>query len=373
MKITTGTIVRTIMIVIVVINFILKAIGKPVIDIEEGTVAAYVEVFIEVAMVLVGFWKNNSFSEAAIKADEFLKSLKSGETGAGSMTFDKFVSTYNGKGTDYDGAYGVQCVDLIKLYLDKVFGIKAGSWGNAKYYWLNFEKISELKNSFTKISNTASFVPQKGDIMVWNGKVGSGCGHVAICTGKGTTSYFYSYDQNWNGKKMHKVKHGYDNVYGVLRPKEQGTVAPDSVSAGAYVPSVKWQNGSTTEKVYARSDFKEEIGSLSPREVAKCFGKKGNAYCVQYDLDGTSKHKVGFVKYAGGVKSAPTGGKNYKNGSTTETVYTDTAKKGKAGSLDVKEACLCPTKTDGMFLVIYKVNGTSAYKCGFVDYDGGVE
>lgn len=293
------------------------------------------------------------------------------------MNYSEFVAAYNGKATDYDGVYGAQCVDLIKLYLDKVFGIKAGSWGDAMYYWLDYPKHTELVKAFDRISNTASFIPKTGDIMVWNGKKGGGSGHVAICTGEGTTSYFYSYDQNWNGKEMHKVKHDYDDAYGVLRPKDQskvsGSTSSSGGSAGAYVPSVKWQNGSTTEKVYSRSDFKEEIGWLSPREVAKCFGKKGSAYCVQYDLDGTNKHKVGFVKYADGVTNAPTSGRNYKNGSTVETVYTDTAKKAKAGSLDVNEACLCPTKTDGMYLVIYKVNGTNAYKCGFTVYDGGVE
>ncbi|CCY68603.1 uncharacterized protein BN753_01988 [Clostridium sp. CAG:678] len=294
------------------------------------------------------------------------------------MTYDEFVKTYNGKATDYDGAYGAQCVDLIKAYLNKVFGIKPGSWGNAKYYWINFSKHSELTNNFTKIANTASFVPKKGDIMVWDGDKGNGAGHVAICTGDGTTSYFYSYDQNWNGKAMKKVKHDYRDVYGVLRPKDQSKITPSQTSSpnksvGAYVPSVKWQNGSTKEKVYARSDFKEEIGSLSPREVAKCFGKKGNAYCVEYSVDGTNYRKVGFVKYAGGVKNAPSSGRNYKNGSTVEAVYHDTAKKSKAGSIDKHEACLCPTKTNGMFLVIYKVNGTSAYKCGYATYDGGVE
>ena len=35
------------------------------------------------------------------------------------MTFDEFIKTYNGKKIDYDGVCGVQCVDLIKLYLDK--------------------------------------------------------------------------------------------------------------------------------------------------------------------------------------------------------------------------------------------------------------
>ena len=164
--------------------------------------------------------KGVSDSQQALTYD----SPKEDEEKGGLMTYDEFVKAYNGKATDYDGAYGAQCVDLIKLYLNKVFGIKAGSWGNAKYYWINFDKHSELTKNFTKIKNTASFVPQKGDIMVWDGNQGNGCGHVAICTGEGDTSKFYSYDQNWNGKAMHKVKHGYDNVYGVLRPKDQSKI-----------------------------------------------------------------------------------------------------------------------------------------------------
>ena len=39
------------------------------------------------------------------------------------MTYQEFVNKYNGVGTDYDGVAGVQCVDLIKLYLNKVFGL----------------------------------------------------------------------------------------------------------------------------------------------------------------------------------------------------------------------------------------------------------
>ena len=46
------------------------------------------------------------------------------------MTFDSFVERYIGKAVDYDGVAGVQCVDLVKLYLYKVFGIRAGAWGN---------------------------------------------------------------------------------------------------------------------------------------------------------------------------------------------------------------------------------------------------
>lgn len=142
------------------------------------------------------------------------------------MKFDEFVKKFLGKKMDYDKACGVQCVDLAKQYLYSVFGIKAGSWGNAKYYWLNFNSHSALTSNFTKIKNTPDFVPKKGDIVVWSGDISSknDCGHIAIATGEGNTSYFYSYDQNWGSKEMKKVKHSYKAVYGVLRPKDQSKI-----------------------------------------------------------------------------------------------------------------------------------------------------
>ena len=57
------------------------------------------------------------------------------------MNYDQFIKEYNGKSFDYDGVAGVQCVDLIKMYVDKVFGIKPGSWGNAKDYYENFNNL----------------------------------------------------------------------------------------------------------------------------------------------------------------------------------------------------------------------------------------
>ena len=79
MKISKGTIIRTIALAVVLINMVLKSLGKPVIDYDEGTVMYWLEIIIEIAVILVTFWKNNSFSEYAIKADEFLKQLKSEE------------------------------------------------------------------------------------------------------------------------------------------------------------------------------------------------------------------------------------------------------------------------------------------------------
>lgn len=79
MKISKGTIVRLIAVLFVIVNLILKALGKPIIEIDEGTILAVVDAIITIAIVVVAFWKNNSFSQAAIKADAFLKQLKGEE------------------------------------------------------------------------------------------------------------------------------------------------------------------------------------------------------------------------------------------------------------------------------------------------------
>lgn len=79
MNISKGTIVRTIMLVIVILNMILKHIGIDAINVSESEILSLVEVLIEVAVIAVSFWKNNSFTEKAIKADEFLKTLRESE------------------------------------------------------------------------------------------------------------------------------------------------------------------------------------------------------------------------------------------------------------------------------------------------------
>ena len=78
-KISKGTIVRTIMIIIVIVNMVLQHFGLDIINVEESQVLSLVEVLLELAIIIVGFWKNNSFTDKAIKADEFLKTLKEGK------------------------------------------------------------------------------------------------------------------------------------------------------------------------------------------------------------------------------------------------------------------------------------------------------
>lgn len=114
------------------------------------------------------------------------------------------------------------------MYLDKVFGIKPGSWGNAKDYYLNYNNNSTLKANFDRIANTATFVPQKGDICVWGEGLGE-YGHVSIATGDGNTSKFTSHDLNWGSKYVKLVEHNYKGFLGVLRAKDQSKLFPKEI------------------------------------------------------------------------------------------------------------------------------------------------
>lgn len=195
------------------------------------------------------------------------------------MNYQEFIKEYDGKTFDYDGVSGVQCVDLIKMYLNKVFELKPGSWGDARAYYENYNNNSVLKTNFDRIENTPDFIPQKGDIVVWNKNVGNGCGHVAVATGEGTTTYFYSHDQGWGEKKVRKVYHNYTNVLGVLRPKNQNKLFQKSEET-----EIRYFDAYLYNMLYAdlQKAFKGNEGAL--KEHYKTYGiKEGRVASYIFD------------------------------------------------------------------------------------------
>lgn len=67
------------MLLTVLLNLILERFGIDVIKTDESTVLAFVEYIIEIAVIVVSWWYNNSFSQKALKAQEYLKALKEEE------------------------------------------------------------------------------------------------------------------------------------------------------------------------------------------------------------------------------------------------------------------------------------------------------
>lgn len=71
---------------------------------------------------------------------------------------------------------------------------------------------------------------------------------------------------------------------------------------GSDVVMKTYQNGSTSEIVYADTDCKTKIGSLNPRESCDCFGIFNNRAMVRYRIGTSNNFKIGFCKWTGGVK-----------------------------------------------------------------------
>lgn len=78
MKVKTETIIRTIVLILALANQVLAIYGKEKIPITEDEVYQIVTLIVTIASSLWAWWKNNSFTAPAIKADEYLAKLREG-------------------------------------------------------------------------------------------------------------------------------------------------------------------------------------------------------------------------------------------------------------------------------------------------------
>lgn len=74
--ISAGTIARTACLLLALANQVLSALGKPVLPIESATVEQLVTAGITTVTALIAWWKNNSFTAAALEADKTFDRLK---------------------------------------------------------------------------------------------------------------------------------------------------------------------------------------------------------------------------------------------------------------------------------------------------------
>lgn len=76
MKPKIDTIVRTIVLVLALVNQILTTTGHSVIPVTDDQIAEVVSLVITIGASLWTWWKNNSFTKEAIKADVYLDNLR---------------------------------------------------------------------------------------------------------------------------------------------------------------------------------------------------------------------------------------------------------------------------------------------------------
>lgn len=78
------------------------------------------------------------------------------------MNLQEFIKEYDGHGVDFDGAYGVQCTDIIKQYMKDVLQVPV-TGGHAKNMLGNLNK-----NLFEIIPAGRGEIPKAGDIIAWS-------------------------------------------------------------------------------------------------------------------------------------------------------------------------------------------------------------
>lgn len=104
------------------------------------------------------------------------------------ITYDEFKTKYNWKFLDYDGINAAQCVDLIKGYLDEVFGLwPIGPMGDAKDY---IRTVPNKSSSFKHVRWLQGI--EKWDIII-STTASAPYGHIAIYESTvGSTVYVFN-------------------------------------------------------------------------------------------------------------------------------------------------------------------------------------
>lgn len=76
MTISAGTIARTIILVLALLNQILTAMGHSVINISDESINTLISTGFTIVTAIIAWWKNNSFTQSALKADEVMREGK---------------------------------------------------------------------------------------------------------------------------------------------------------------------------------------------------------------------------------------------------------------------------------------------------------
>lgn len=76
---TVGTVVRTVVLFLAIVNQVLAIFGKSIIPIQEEQINLLITTGWTIISALWAWWKNNSFTKAAIEADKVMSNLKAGD------------------------------------------------------------------------------------------------------------------------------------------------------------------------------------------------------------------------------------------------------------------------------------------------------
>ena len=96
--IKASTYVSAVVLIFTMVNYVLNIMGKPVININENEIAAWVTAIVGVAGIIYSWYKNQSITKPAQVADNVMQILKDGKITLAEL--EDFVAKYSEQDTD---------------------------------------------------------------------------------------------------------------------------------------------------------------------------------------------------------------------------------------------------------------------------------
>lgn len=96
--IKASTYVSAVVLIFTMVNYVLNIMGKPVININENEIAAWVTSIVGVAGIIYSWYKNQSITKPAQVADDVMQILKDGKITLAEL--EDFVAKYSEQDTD---------------------------------------------------------------------------------------------------------------------------------------------------------------------------------------------------------------------------------------------------------------------------------
>lgn len=96
--IKASTYVSAVVLIFTMVNYVLNIMGKPVININENEIAAWVTAIVGVVGIIYSWYKNQSITKPAQVADDVIQILKDGKITLAEL--EDFVAKYSEQDTD---------------------------------------------------------------------------------------------------------------------------------------------------------------------------------------------------------------------------------------------------------------------------------
>lgn len=135
------------------------------------------------------------------------------------MTLDRFVKEYEGKKIDYDGSYGAQCVDLVRLYIHLVWNLPQPK--NIISAYEAYTRWLRCGNGFNEISWKSLTKIARGDLVVFPPTDTNPHGHIAIVLDVADNEVLCFEQNGFTQKGAKQKRRPLDMVFGCLTLSEK--------------------------------------------------------------------------------------------------------------------------------------------------------